>query len=188
MTIQAQFAIAWLLLPTCFGIPAYAADTTAGSSAAGVSKPIVVIPVVPGGSMEVQKPGAPESQRETDEPRAARKPPEPRDPTRGMYDPHTEREGDSRTLDQLSRDRLNLEGKRSRSLDELSSPLRERRHIDQSRGRLGEPEERTYGTPSLRERLSVPDSRREYRIDSTQDLREYIEENGSSDFRVYRSR
>lgn len=40
----------------------------------------------------------------------------------------------------------------------------------------------------MRNRLSVPDSRREYHIDSSQDLRqEYIEENGSSDYRVYRT-
>lgn len=157
--------------------------------AAGSSKGIIIVPVIPGAAETVQGLGVPASQKEMDEPRAQRKPPEPRDPTRGMYDPETEREGDARTLNQLSRDRLNLEGKRSRSLNDLSSPLRERRSIDQSRGRLGDAKVRAYGTSSLRNRLSVPDSRRDYRIESTRDLRqEYIEENGSADYRVYRTR
>lgn len=147
---------------------------------------VVPVPVETSPDPVLRSPEAPE---EADPPRAPRKIPEVRDPARGMYDPETAREGDSRTLDQLSRDRLNMEGKRSRSLDDLGSPLRERRRIDQSRGRLSDPGERTTGTSSLRNRLGVPDSRRDYRIESTRDLRqEYIEENGSSDYRVYRTR
>lgn len=181
MTIRVRFPTLLLTLLALAGIPAY-------SAAAGASKEIIIVPVIPGAA-EAQGSGEPDSQRETDEPRAQRKTPEPRDPTRSMYDPETAREGDARTLNQLSRDRLNLEGQRSRSLDDLSSPLRERRRIDQSRGRLRGPVKRMYGTPSLKDRLSAPDSRREYRIDSTRDLRqEYIEENGSSDYRVYRTR
>lgn len=182
-----------LLLPliVLVGIPAHATETAAGAGSveAGSTKEVIIVPVIPGTEEGVQGANEPDSQREMDEPRAHRKTPEPRDPTRGMYDPETAREGDARTLDQLSRDRLNLEGKRSRSLNDLSSPLRERRSIDQSRGRLGA-KERAYGTSSLRNRLSVPDSRRDYRIESTRpDLRqEYIEENGSADYRVYRTR
>lgn len=185
MTIPMRFTTLLLSLIALLGIPAYSAET----EVAGSSKEVIIVPVIPGTAEGVQGPNEPDSQREMDQPRAHRKTPEPRDPTRGMYDPETEREGDARTLDQLSRDRLNLEGQRNRSLDDLTSPLRERRRIDQSRGRLRGPDERTYGTPSLRDRLSVPDSRRDYRIDSSRDLRqEYIEENGSADYRIYRTR
>jgi hypothetical protein len=179
MTIPMRFTTLLLPLIVLLGVSAHSAET----GGAGSSKEVIIVPVIPGTAEGVQGPN------EQDEPRAHRKTPEPRDPTRGMYDPETEREGDARTLDQLSRDRLNLEGQRSRSLDDLTSPLRERRRIDQSRGRLRGPDERTYGTPSLRDRLSVPDSRRDYRIDSSRDLRqEYIEENGSADYRIYRTR
>lgn len=191
MTTRIRFTTLLLPLIVFFVIPAYSAETAAGAGSvtAGPSREIIVVPVIPATSEEEQGLNEPNSQREMDQPRAHRKTPEPRDPTRGMYDPETEREGDARTLNQLSRDRLNLEGKRSRSLDDLSSPLRERRRIDQSRGRLRGPEERTYGTSSLRNRLSVSDSRRDYSIESTRDLRqEYIEENGSADYRVYRTR
>lgn len=184
MTTRVRYPTLLLTLLALGSIPAYSAPLAAGSS-----KEIIVVPVIPGAAETPQGPGEPGSQHEMDEPRMQRKTPEPRDPTRGMYDPETAREGDARTLNQLSRDRLNLEGQRSRSLDDLSSPLRERRRIDQSRGRLRGPAERIYGTPSLKDRLSAPDSRREYRIDSTRDLRqEYIEENGSADYRVYRTR
>jgi hypothetical protein len=161
-------ALAWLLL--------------------AAASPAVSGPVVPVESVLAEQgiePGAPE---EAEPPRVPRRIPEVRDPSRGMYDPHTEREGDARSLDQLSRDRLNIDGKRSRSLDDLASPARERQRIDESRGRLNSGE-RVYGTPSLRERLSVPDSRRTYRIDGTRDLRqEPIDEHGSADYRVYRTR
>lgn len=183
MTIRIRLTTLLLSLTALLSMPALSAET---AGTAGSSKEIIIIPVIPGAAGAVQEP---DSQRETDEPRAQRKTPEPRDPTRGMYDPETAREGDARTLNQLSRDRLNLEGNRSRSLDDLSSPLRERRRIDQSRGRLRGPAERIYGTPSLKDRLSAPDSRRDYRIDSTRDLRqEYIDEYGSADYRVYRTR
>lgn len=180
MMMPVRFPTLLFTLMALCSMPAMAADS---------SKKIIIVPVIPGAAETVQGPGEPASQKEMDEPRAPRKTPEPRDPTRGMYDPETGREGDARTLNQLSRDRLNLEGQRSRSLNDLSSPLRERRSIDQSRGRLGA-KERAYGTSSLRSRLSVPDSRRDYRIESTRpDLRqEYIEENGSADYRVYRTR
>lgn len=181
MMMPVRFPTLLFTLMVLCSVPAMAADS---------SKKIIIVPVIPGAAETVQGAGEPASQDEMDEPRAPRKTPEPRDPTRGMYDPETEREGDARTLNQLSRDRLNLEGKRSRSLNDLSSPLLERRRIDQSRGRLGDSRERRYGTSSLRDRLSVPDSRRDYRIESTRpDLRqEYIEENGSADYRVYRTR
>jgi len=189
MTAKVRLTIYLLPLITCFSVPAYAADTGPGSTRHGTSKEIIIVPVVPLDDEEAQNYGEPDSPREVDEPRAPRKTPQPRDPTRGMYDPETEREGDSRSTGQLSRDRLDLEGKRSRSLEELASPLRERRSIDRSRGRLREPGERIYGTRSLRDRLSVPDSRSDYRIESTRDLRqEYIEENGGEDYRVYRTR
>ena len=191
MTMLMRFATLLLPLLAFYGVSAHSAETVAGAVPveAGTSKGIVIVPVIPGTAVEVQGSNEPNSQGEMDQPRAQRKTPEPRDPTRGMYDPHTEREGDSRTIDQLSRDRLNLDGKRSRSLDDLSSPLRERRRIDQSRGRLRGPEERTYGTSTLQNRLSILDARRNYQIESRRDLRqEYIEENGSSDFRVYRTR
>jgi hypothetical protein len=189
MTMQIRFTTLLLPLIAFFGVTAHSAETVAVPVEVGTSKAIVIVPVISGTAEDVQGSIEPNSPDEMDQPRAQRKTPEPRDPTRGMYDPHTEREGDSRTLDQLSRDRLNLDGKRSRSLDDLSSPLRERRRIDQSRGRLREPEERTYGTSSLQNRLSVPDARRNYRIESSRDLRqEYIEENGSADYRVYRTR
>jgi hypothetical protein len=178
------------LLPliACFSVSAYSADTGTGSSKHGTSREIIIVPV-PLDEEETQGYGEPGSPNEMDEPRAPRKAPQPRDPARGMYDPETEREGDSRSTGQLSRDRLDLEGKRSRSLEELASPLRERRNIDRSRGRLREPGERIYGTPSLKDRLSVPDSRSDYLIESTRDLRQpYIEENGNSDYRVYSTR
>jgi hypothetical protein len=186
MTIPMRFTTLLLPLIALLGIPAHSAET----GVAGSSKEVIIVPVIPGTAEGVQGANEPDSQREMDQPRAHRKTPEPRDPTRGMYDPETEREGDARTLDQLSRDRLNLEGQRSRSLNDLTSPLLERRRIDQSRSRLGISKERSYGTPSLRDRLSVPDSRRDYRIESTRpDLRqEYIEENGSADYRIYRTR
>jgi hypothetical protein len=186
MTIPMRFTTLLLPLIAFLGIPAHSAET----GVAGSSKEIIIVPVIPGTAEGVQGPNEPDSQREMDQPRAHRKTPEPRDPTRGMYDSETEREGDARTLNQLSRDRLNLEGQRSRSLNDLSSPLLERRRIDQSRGRLRDSKERSYGTSSLRDRLSVPDSRRDYRIESTRpDLRqEYIEENGSADYRIYRTR
>lgn len=183
MATRARFPTLLFTLMALCSTPANSAPV------AGAAEEIIVVPVIPGAAEAVQEPGEPNSPQEMEQPRAQRKPPEPRDPSRGMYDPETEREGDARTLRQLSRDRLNLEGRRSRSLEDLASPLRERRRIDQSRGRLREPEERTYGTSSLRNRLSVPDSRRDYRIESTRDLRqEYIEENGSADYRVYRTR
>jgi hypothetical protein len=189
MTIRIRLTILLLSLTAFSSMPALSAETAGAGSAAGSSKEIIILPVIPGAAGAVQGSGEPDSQRDMDEPRAQRKTPEPRDPTRGMYDPETAREGDARTLNQLSRDRLNLEGNRSRSLDDLSSPLRERRRIDQSRGRLRGPAERIYGTPSLKDRLSAPDSRRDYRIDSTRDLRqEYIDEYGSADYRVYRTR
>ena len=191
MTMLMRFATLLLPLLAFYGVSAHSAETVAGAVPveAGTSKGILIVPVIPGTAEEVQGSNEPNSQGELDQPRAQRKTPEPRDPTRGMYDPHIEREGDSRTLDQLSRDRLNLDGKRSRSLDDLSSPLRERRRIDQSRGRLRGPEERTYGTSTLQNRLSIPDARRNYQIESRRDLRqEYIEENGSADYRVYRTR
>lgn len=180
MTMRVRFPTLLFTLMALCSMPAMAADS---------SKKIIIVPVIPGAAETVQGPGESASQKEMDEPRAPRKTPEPRDPTRGMYDPETGREGDARTLNQLSRDRLNLEGQRSRSLNDLSSPLRERRSIDQSRGRLGA-KERAYGTSSLRSRLSVPDSRRDYRIESTRPdpRQEYIEENGSADYRVYRTR
>lgn len=192
MTISMRFTTLLLPLIALLGIPAHSAETVAGTGSveAGSTKEVIIVPVIPGTEEGVRGANEPDSQREMDEPRAHRKTPEPRDRTRGMYDPETAREGDARTLDQLSRDRLNLEGQRSRSLDDLTSPLRERRRIDQSRGRLGGSKERSYGTSPLRDRLSVPDSRRDYRIESTRpDLRqEYIEENGSADYRVYRTR
>lgn len=149
---------------------------------------VIVVPVEPGMSAQPME----DALQEPAVPRAPRPIPEIRDPSRGMYDPYTEREGDSRTLDQLSRDRLNIEGKRSRSLEELGSPQRERRAIDRarSRGPLDDPGERVYSTRSLRERQSMPDSRREYHLESDRrDLREeYIDERGDEDYRVYRTR
>lgn len=171
-------AFAFLLLSVAHVIPAIAAPA---------GEPVIIVPVEAGtADPSAMEPGTPE---EVEPPRAPRKAPEVRDSTRGMYDPETGREGDSRSLDQLSRDRLDIEGKRSRSLDDLGSPARERRRIDQSRGRLNTPGERVYGTPSLRDRLGVPDSRRDYRIEGTRDLRqEPIDEDGSEDYRVYRTR
>lgn len=188
MTTRMRFTTFLLPLIAFFSLPVYSAETGAGSVKDSSPKTIILVPVSPIATEEM-RPDAQKTQEEMDEPRAPRKTPEPRDPTRGMYDPETDREGDARAIRQLSRDRLNLEGKRSRSLEELASPLRERRSIDQIRGRLREPEERTYGTSSLKDRLSVSDSRRDYRIESSRDLRqEYIDENGSADYRVYRTR
>jgi hypothetical protein len=187
--MAAKVRLTTVLLPlvACFSMSAYSADT--GTSEHGPSKGIIIVPVIPLDEEEAQGYGEPGSPNGMDELRASRKTPQLRDPSRGMYDPETEREGDSRSTGQLSRDRLDLEGRRSRSLEELASPLRERRNIDRSRGRLREPEERIYGTPSLKDRLSVPDSRSDYRIESTRDLRQqYIEESGSSDYRVYSTR
>jgi hypothetical protein len=173
----------WLLLSAAYAAPAIsgpAADGTKGERHSGET--IVIVPAETAAA-------EPDAQDEAEPPRGPRKVPEVRDPSRGMYDPYTGREGDTRSLDQLSRDRLNIEGKRSRSLNDLGSPARERQGIDQSRGRLYDPGERVYGTPSLQDRLGVPDSRREYRIDGTRDLRqEPIDEHGSEDFRVYRTR
>ena len=164
-----------MLLLGALGLPAHAAD--AANRAGGK---IVIAPPA-----DAAKEAA--SSEDEDVSRMPRKSPEPRDPTRGMYDPHTDREGDSRSIQELSRDRLNIDGKRSRSLGDLASPLRERRSIDQARGRIRS-DERTYGTPSLHERLGVQDSRKEYRIDSTRQIGDDpIEENGASDYRVYRT-
>ena len=173
----------WLLLSAAYATPAISGPAAGGAEdERHRGETIVIVPAETGAA----EPSAPE---EAEPPRGPRKVPEVRDPSRGMYDPHTGREGDARTLDQLSRDRLNIEGKRSRSLDDLGSPARERQRIDQSRGRLYDPGERVYGTPSLQDRLGVPDSRREYRIDGTRDLRqEPIDQHGSEDFRVYRTR
>ena len=176
-----------LLLTAAYATPAISgpgADHSKGERHAGET--IVIVPVESETMQPLAPPATPD---EAEPPRAPRRVPEVRDPSRGMYDPHTEREGDARSLDQLSRDRLDIEGKRSRSLDDLASPSRERQRIDQSRGRLYDPGARVYGTPSLHDRLSVPDSRREYRIDGTRDLRqEPIDEHSSEDFRVYRTR
>lgn len=175
------------ILAAAYATPAIAGDAAGNPEDRYRVEPAIIVPVETGAVERSRaEPGAPE---EAEPPRAPRKVPEVRDPTRGMYDPHTDREGDARSLDQLSRDRLNIDGKRSRSLDDLASPSRERKRIDQSRGRLSDPGERVYGTSSLRNRLGVPDSRRDYRIDSTRDLRqEPIDENGSEDYRVYRTR
>lgn len=170
---MATRSIAWLFpLALVVGAPVYAAEPSAEVTAA------------PNGAVTQTN-----AQAEDDVEARTRKTPDPRDPTRGMYDPHTDREGDARSLEQLSRDRLNIDGKRSRSLNDLASPLRERRSIDQARGRLGAPNTRSYGTSTLRDRLDVQDSRRDYRIDSSRDLREeYIDEHGAADSRVYRTR
>lgn len=185
MTDSTRWAL-WLLpVVTLAGTAAYADAAGEVGTRAGV----VVIPVIPVEAAPTPQEAEPGTPDDMEPPRAPRKIPEVRDPTRGMIDPHTEREGDARSLDQLSRDRLNIDGKRSRSLDDLASPLRERRRIDQSRGRLREPGDSAYGASSLKNRLGVQDSRRDYRIESTHDIgQEYIEENGSSDYRVYRRR
>lgn len=172
-------SIPWLLLLLgALGFPAHAADPAANRAGGK----IVIVPPA-----DAAKDAA--GNEDEDVSRMPRKTPEPRDPTRGMYDPHTDREGDTRSLNELSHDRLNIDGQRSRSLGDLASPLRERRAIDQGRGRIrSDSGERTYGTPSLHERLGVQDSRKEYRIDSTRQIGDDpIEENGASDYRVYRT-
>lgn len=191
MTMRKRWTSLLLPLIALFGNPAQSAEVAGSTVAAeaGSPKTVIVVPVIPGAENGVRQSGEPNTPDEAEPPRAPRRIPEVRDPTRGMYDPETAREGDSRTLDQLSRDRLNLEGRRSRSLNDLTSPLLERRRIDQSRGRLPRAGERAYGTPSLHDRLGVQDSRKEYRIDSTREIGEdQIEENGSSDYRIYRTR
>lgn len=151
-------------------------------------EPVIVVPIQPGSAEEpLMSPSAP---LENEPPRAPRRIPEVRDPSRGMVQPYTDREGDARTLDQLSRDRMNVEGKRSRSLDDMASPMRERRANERARRPLDDPGERVYSTRSLRERQSMPDSRQEYYHESQRpDLREeYGHERGDEDYRVYRTR
>jgi hypothetical protein len=176
----------WLLLAVAYATPAISGPVNSSQRERHAGETIIIVPA----ETEAAEPiAATDTPEEAEPPRGPRRTPEVRDPSRGMYDPYTGREGDTRSLDQLSRDRLNIEGNRSRSLDDLASPSRERQRIDQSRGRLYDPGERVYGTPSLQDRLGVPESRRNYRIDSTRDLRqEPIDESGSTDYRVYRTR